>query len=297
MNKKRLALVLLALTVIGLGMLVRYMAKSGDPFWVGAQWVFWIVVAVRLAIGVRRGLKLFRAQTAAEGVTLKSMDGLTVAAMPAWMRGYYAVEKKVYGGFWRALTRKPLAAAPGFSAVNGPRGPLVRALILLALALLLALPFGAPYVLPELRFGLLASLFACAPLLYALVWLVGMRRALRESRHSVSAEALVLDLGIRASAAIPSARIVRCGTLLVPFAQYRSMHQFDASEVWTVSPMETANVLVTLDAVLALDTLWFGYPKQVSTKYIALYVDEPHAFVDALSAVIPVDTSSTRLRA
>ncbi|MES3024401.1 MAG: hypothetical protein V4857_22765 [Pseudomonadota bacterium] len=297
MNKKRIALAILALGVVSLGLFIRYKAKGGDPFWIAAGWVLTAVVVLRVGLALRRGLKLFRAQTAAGGVTLQSIDKLTASAMQPWMRGYYTIEKKVYGGFWRTLTRKPLAAASGFALADGPRGPLVRAGLLLLISGLLGAPSGLAYLMPEMRLGLLAGVFYYGPVLYALVWVLGMRRVLRESAHRVTAEAVELDLGIRMVATIPAARIVRCGALLLPLAQYRAMHRIDAGQVWTVAPFERANVLISLDAVVALDTLWFGYPKTVGTQYIALYVDEPHAFVDALSALIPAGADEARLRA
>ncbi|PWF40363.1 hypothetical protein [Massilia glaciei] len=287
MNKKRLALLALALVVVGLGLFIRHKAKGGDPFWIAAGWLLTAVVVLRVGLALRRGLKLFRAQTAAEGVTLQGIDKLTTSAMPPWMRSYYTIEKKVYGGFWRALTRKPLAAAPGFTVANGPRGTLVRVGLLLGIAVLLCAPSGFGHLVPETRLGLLAGVLYYGPVLYALVWVIGMRRVLRESAHRVTADAVELDLGVRASATVAAARIVRCGALLVPLAQYRAMHQIDSNQVWTVAPLEKANVLISLDAVAALETVWFGYPKTVNTQHIALYVDEPHAFVDALSALIP----------
>ena len=267
-----------AVVVVALGYVVRHrIADTHAPLWIAAGWLLTAWVMLRLAMAFGRGYANFRAHTAS-GINLENMDALTVASVPSWSRGYYQIEKRAYRGAWRTITRQPLAPVGEFSVAGGPNGQR-RAAGLLMLVLACAV-LGAVY-LPGLVTTFWPRLFAFAgggcSLLYAAIWIVGERRSLKEGGHCITGDALILDLGIRCAGAVALDSIAACG-VIEPGAD-----AIPAGDVWTVSPAERANVLITLDGATALSITSLGSPRQISKGCIALYVDQPRAFAHAVT--------------
>jgi hypothetical protein len=267
--------------VVGLGYVVRHkVAETHAPVWIAAGWLLSAWVVLRLAMAIKRGHALFRAHTAT-GINLENMDSLTTASIQPWARGYYQIEKKAYRGAWRTITRKPLTPAGEFSVAGGPNGKRRAAGLLLLVLACSAL--GAVY-LPGLVTAFWPRLLAFAgagyAALYAAIWIIGERRSLKEGGHRITRDALILDLGIRCAGAVALGSIAAC-SVIEPGAD-----GIAASDVWTVSPGERANVLIALNGVTTLAITSFGSPKDVSKRFIALYVDQHAAFADAVTQAI-----------
>lgn len=280
MNAKRARIiknVLQAAVVVGLGYLVRHqVAATHAPGWIAASWLLTAWVVLRLGMALKRGLATARQHTAG-GVTVDSVDQVVAASLQPWSRGAYQMEKLVYRGAWRSLTRAPLARAGEFS-VDGARagGALAAGVLVLVIAAALAC---ALWVAPLLAgFWPRALTFAAAVLTipYALVWFFGERRTLREGGHRVTRAQVLFNVGVRCSGAVALGAIVACG------AFDARARQIDRGELWTVSPGAAANVLIELAAPTTLSVTAFGWPRDVDKRYIAVYVDQPAAFVDAI---------------
>jgi hypothetical protein len=123
-------------------------------------------------------------------------------------------------------------------------------------------------------------------MLYALIWIVGERRSLAQGGHRITGDELILDLGIRGAGTVALASIAAC-RMPEPGA-----HASSASDVWTLSPGERPNILIELTGMTTLAVTSFGYPRSVSRSFIALYVDQPDAFAEAVTRAI-----SDRVRA
>jgi hypothetical protein len=260
--------------VVGLGYLVRHkVAETGSPVWVAAGWLLTAWVVLRIGVAIWRGFATFRAHTQS-GVNLQNLDKLTTASMQPWMRGYYQMEKQAYMGFWRTVTAKPVAAAGDFSVAGGPKGRVAATALLLLVA---ACAVVGAVVLPDMVTSFWSRLFAFAgagyALLYAAIWIIGDRRALKEGGHSFTPDQLILDLGLRCSGAVALSSIV---------ASSRA-EGVAGSEAWIVSPGEKTNVLIELDTLTALAITAFGSPREVGKRFIALYVDRTGEFVAALA--------------
>lgn len=266
-----------AVAVVGLGYLVKQkIAATHDIAWVAAGWLLTAWVVLRLVMAFKRGYATFRTHTTT-GVNLESIDQLTTAAMEPWMRGHYAMEKKAYRGVWRTITGKTLVPAGEFSVAGGPNSKIFRGVLMLTVAILAAL---CAVFLPDLVSGFKSQLFvfggAGATLLYAAIWIIGARRNLKEGGHRIADGHLILDLGLRCSGAIALDSIAKCSLLT-------GQHTSSAADAWTVSPGEKPNVLITLKEITLLHITAFGSPRDISKKFVALYVDRPAAFVDAVS--------------
>ena len=270
--------VIQASVVIGIGALVRIKtADTHAPVWIAAGWLLSAWVVLRVGMGLRRGYTKLRAHTVT-GISLDNIDKLTAASMQPWARGYYQMEKRVYRETWRAVTGKPLAPAGDFSVAGGRRGKLRSALLLL---LVLASAVSAGVFLPAMVTAFWPRVFAYAgagsAVLYALIWIVGERRSLAQGGHRLTADELVLDLGIRGAGTVALASIAACRAL-IPGARAGS-----ADEVWTLSPGERTNVFIELTDTTTLAVTSFGYPRSISRRFIALYVDQPDAFAAAVT--------------
>jgi hypothetical protein len=140
---------------------------------------------------------------------------------------------------------------------------------------------AATIYLPPLATGFWPRLWAFAgsifTALYAAIWIVGDRRNLKEGGHRITNDALIVDLGIRCSGVIALDSIAACRKL-----EQGERHSA-ASDAWIVSPGEAANVLIELDGMTTLEIMTWGWPRQVSKRFVALYVDEPDLFVHAVS--------------
>ena len=267
-----------AIVVVGAGYIVRHkIAETHALMWIAAGWLLTAWVVVRIALAFRQSYAKFRAHTAT-GITLENIDQLTTASMHPWARGYYMMEKRVYRGAWRTVIGKPLAPAGEFSVAGGSRGKLLATGLLLLVVVCAAL--GA-LVVPGLATAFWPRMFSFAAVigiaLYAAIWIVGIRRNLKEGGHRITQDELILDLGIRCSGAVALDNIASC-SLLEP-----GMKRIAISEVWKVSPGEPANVMIELMRATELAITSFGSPREISKRYIALYVDQPARFVDAVS--------------
>jgi len=266
----------MALVVIGLGLLVRErVASTHAAGWVAAGWALSALVVLRLALALRKGLSRVREHTAG-GVNLASLDAATTASMPSWIRGYYAMEKRAYRYSWRALTGAPVQAAGPFAVADGPLGG-KRTLSLLMSATLCAAAIG--YSLPHYLAGMWPQVAAHAGLtvayLYALVWIVGERRSLKEAGHAIAGDTLRLDIGLRGSATLPLASVASCVAI---GGRARRDH------VWRLTPGEKTNV--SLEVARPFEAVVRGNPCQVSAGRVVLYADDATTFVAAVTRAI-----------
>ena len=272
--------VIQATVVVGLGYLVRHMVAEthGAMVWVAAGWLLTAWIVLRLAVALKRGYANFRTHTES-GVSVDNLDKLTTASMPPWMRGHYAIEKEAYRGAWRTVTARPLAPAGEYSVAGGPNSAKVAAALLLLVAVIAVV---AAVFLPVLITGFRPRLLWFAGtgclLLYAVIWIVGGRRRLREGGHRMTDSELVLDAGMRCSGVVALDEIASC--------RVTGHRLAEDGELWTVSPGERPNVLIELKSVTAFDITSFGTPHAVSKRRIALYVDQPATFVGAVSRAI-----------
>ncbi len=278
-NKARIGkTVIQAVVVVGLGYLVRHKVAEtgGASVWVAAGWLLTAWVVLRLAMALKRGYANFRAHTQS-GVNIDSLDQLTTASMPPWSRGFYQMEKLAYRGAWRTVSARPLVPAGEFSVAGGPHSNLVWMAGLMLVAMLAAvvvtlLPLWISGFWPRVLWFAGAG-FA---LLYAEIWLLGWRRRLKEGGHRIARDQLILDAGMRGSGAVALRDIARCSVL------GGGVDQVADAQVWTISPGERPNVLIELTGETALAVTAFGSAREISKRRIALYVDQPAAFVEAV---------------
>jgi hypothetical protein len=272
--------VVLALLVIGLGMLVRErIVATGAIGWVAAGWAMTALVLLRVALALRRGVRNWR-RHAVGGVSLASIDAVSTATMPPWAQGWYAMEKQAYRYFWRALTGAAPRGAGPFTLAGGSQGGKRTACLVMMAALcggaigyFLSRHLAPGWPLAGAGAALLLAL------LYALVWIVGDRRSLREAGHAIDGAALVLDLGLRARASIALASLADC----VAIGGDGGAGDGHAP-VLRLTAGETANVALSVAA--PFEAVVHGTARTLAAGRIVLYVDDPAAFIGAVKHAI-----------
>lgn len=267
--------VALAAVIVALGYFVRHkVVETHAPVWTAAGWLLTAWAVLCFAAALKRGYARVKIHTR-DGVNIDSIDKLTTELAPIWSRGFYAIEKRAYKGFWHTLTRKPLTAAGPFTVAGGPIGARLAPLLLAMVGTCGALAFG---YLPDLVVGFWPRIFAFAgagyAVLYAAVWIVGDRRALKEGGHRITGDALIVDLGIRCAGTVATDRIACCSS---------AGGRLRGVDTWTVSPGEAPNVVIELAAPTSLQITAFGSPREIRVSFIALYVDQPDEFAAAVS--------------
>lgn len=265
-----------ALTIVGLGYLIRSHSGSGDHIgWTIAGWTLTALIVVRIGLALRRGRAALKAQ-GNQPVSIKSIEKATVSALPAWMQGWSRSEIRMYGGVWRALRCVPLAQDQRFTVWKGARSAWVSAITALMVAALAgaALVFLAGWS-TSLKSLLAGAVCIAGATLYLLVLLAGERRLLKETGHLVTDASLKLSLGVRFTADIALADVLSC----VELASF-------PARAFAVSPFETPNVLLTLRAGAVVGAERFGYAFKPGTPMLALYVDEPARFAGTVSAAV-----------
>lgn len=264
------------LAIVGAGYVIRSHSGSGEHIgWTIAGWALIAYVVVRLALALRRGRAALKAQ-GDQRVSVKTINNAAISAMPPWMQAWSRSEMKLYGGFWRAVRNVPLARDLRFTACRGPRSGMAFGVVMLAVvsvaAAALVLLAGWSTSQKSLWIGV-----ACiaGPALYLLIMLTGERRVLKETGHAVTEDHLALALGVRFTAAVALADVQACAQLCG-----------SSAGALVVSPFEAPNVLLTLRAGGLVDAERFGYAFKPGASTLALYVDEPARFVDAVGAAV-----------
>jgi hypothetical protein len=273
--------VVFAVVIVTAGIVIRQQNEGAHhPGWTIALWALSAWVVLRIGLGLKRGHALLR-EHAADGLSLKSVDNITTASMPESVRGAYGLEKRMYAAAWRALTRKPVPRRAEFSVSAGARS---ASMLRLGVAAVLALSAAGALALVQADLSTRTLVLLCTGLgflaLYLLAWLIGSRRLLHESGHDISLDFLGLDLGIRASGAVPMTAILRARTA-------SGINELPPDDVWTLAPFDAPNVLVELDGVVSIEAQRFGYPVTLRKRFIALYVDEPARFLSAIAHALP----------
>ncbi|MDB5960016.1 MAG: hypothetical protein JWP59_1310 [Massilia sp.] len=276
-NTKRLAgTVVKALVVLAAGWLIKERsAATHAAGWVAAGWVLSAIVVVKLALLLRKAVRVGR-QHAAKGVSLASMDAAATASMAPWMQGWYAMEKRAYRYSWRVLTGAPVQAAGPFGVAGGVNsGKRTVSLLMSATLCTAAIGYSLPRYFSPLwpLVGAYAALLAA--FLYALVWIVGERRSLKEGGHRIAGGALLLDVGLRASASIDLSSIAACVAI---GGRARRDH------VWRFSPGEKTNVALEIDRPFHAVVL--GTPRTLPAGRVVLYADDPASFVAAVNRAV-----------
>jgi hypothetical protein len=284
-NARKLLQLLVGLSLLAAGWWIKERGAATHAVeWVAAGWAMSALVLLRAALALRRGVKKVRQHTAA-GINLQSADALVVDAMPGWLRGFYAMEKRAYRYSGRALTRQPMPESSRYGVANGPQGKMRTAslsltVILCGAALATAVPRHFSTFWPLLG----AATALLVAVLYALVWIVGGRRALREGGHLIADGQLLLDTGLRASAAIQLNNIDDC---VAVGGHARS------DGAWHMTLGEQANAALELTGV-PFDATVLGSAQVLEARRVLLYVDDPVAFIAGVKHAVVMARRAAR---
>lgn len=187
---------------------------------------------------------------------------------------------------WRALLRRPIPT-PGVNAITFTRSSSHGNLALaLGLATLVEMP--AVHILMHHVWGAAALPWHAVSVglhIYALLWLAGDVRWLRETSHQATAAGLHLHLGGRMRVLVPWSSIQDARVESLPaFAPYARMGRAREHGMVKMTPLESPNVVLQLSEPVDVVTL-VGTRRGVTR--LRLFVDEPATLVTLVRASMP----------
>lgn len=222
-----------------------------------------VAVITSVILAVRRGLSLERAVT---------------ERLPPVVREVLGTEIRLVVSAVSALARRPARRPEGWFSTLERSG---SGFIIPVAILLCAVELGAVHSLIAFKWpGAWAAHAVLAALTgYTLVWLVGDRRAMRNTGHRLEGANLILELGARFQAEVPLDQVEKV-VRLHGEADLRRVQPRKGQNP-RATPFDTPNVHLCFRAPVTART-YFGLRRSV--QHLDLYVDEPDAFAAAVSA-------------
>lgn len=263
--------VLIGLALTGLALRVAEVPIGG--------WLLAPLVAVELAIGLMVTRALVAGwRSAADARWWARLEASLAARLSPTLARLAVSEVRLVWAALRALTRRPVPPAEGFTATRSSSWRVVAgALLLVALGEAVAVHALIEVFWPDASaavHGILGAVHG-----YGILWLLGDARLMTESSHRITDGGLHLDLGLRWSGLLPRARIteVIAGEVAEPD---RLLGEKRPVGTVAVTPLETPNVTLRLDAPVTLRGL-FGVEREA--REVLVYVDDPAGFVAAVT--------------
>jgi len=272
-------------------------AAVGRRYFIGT-----LGLAFAMAAAVLFAIKVIQGGGAAAGRigAAYGRSGLTLALwkelFPPWILGFALTECLIYKEFvYRLLNLRPPSAAAMERAPDGKRfsidgGDLSTLLVPLAIIGMISdVPLSQVIISawrPE--HTLFVHLIVFAVSLWGFIWIIGDRGAVRGSNHVLNREELFLAVGFRWMSNVPLHAIKHCSALHGKPKEWLASSSIDRNEVWSVTPIDSPNVLVELD-INALDGM--GIKRMGNCvplrRYLALYFDAPGEFIRDMAALKP----------
>jgi hypothetical protein len=197
----------------------------------------------------------------------RRVEELLGELLPPGVRAVALMELRLMRGAVVAVARRPVRRPEGTFTTLERSG---SGFILPMFAMLTAAEMGAVHALIAGRWpgawGVHAALAGLNA--YGFLWLLGDRRAMRETGHRVEGRALVLELGLRFQARFPLGMVQKALRLRGPARHTR------------VTPFDPPNVHLCLTGPVEYRT-YFGLRRR--TQHLDLYVDEPERFLAAVA--------------
>ena len=120
--------------------------------------------------------------------------------------------------------------------------------------------------------------------LLGLVWLIGDQRAVRKNRHIVSDAFVLFRVGYRLEAKVMTSSLRDAKLLLSERGNAAKELGCDSKDVTHITPFDFANVAIELTTPSS-DFISRWGRKTLVTKYLCIYVDDPHNFVREINSI------------
>lgn len=207
-----------------------------------------LVIVMKDLLDAPAAIRRAKASRQHGGNWMQFLAALLPPELPAVLR----LERTMWAGCWQWLTRKtPAAPTQGRAFGFWDKGSYRTIFIVVLLALATEVPFSALMVIlmaPDAHTRTLVHGIMLMLTMYSMVWLLGDRYWVKNSRHVLTADALHLQLGSRSTGVIPYAAICSCEKFAADDKQ-PSWKKFDYPENSVViTPFDKPNLLIRLHA-------------------------------------------------
>jgi hypothetical protein len=212
---------------------------------------------------------------------------ILAALLPPELVGLLKLDRLMWVGCLHRLRRRPQAASPdGVALTYLQRGAYGTASAIAFVMVFIELPLDAMIVnlfVKDPDHLLVVHVLCAAAALYTLAWVIGDRWHLGAGRHVLTADALHLDVGVRASGVLPLASIERMETVNEPLTAWRRKHGAGRGATLVVTPFDKPNCVLVLKPEAELGILHWQVRKRVP-QYVFLYLDRPELLAARLRA-------------
>lgn len=246
-----------------------------------------IYTVVKLVIIFKKMIKTFNSMPKDQPFNVRITDAMVGHKLSPYLRS----EIQIYSTFSRAIMLRPIHPNGGYSGIKGARYSAVFPLAILVAVIdipIMGLIIRSIVHDEAFRIYIEAGLLFIS--VYALVWIIGDRRAMLEMNHSVNAEFLVLRLGVRESGSIPTKFIKSAITVSSmidgSFSRWKDESNVRDTELWQLTPLDSPNLIIQLNGNINLKMDKFGYRKNISPRYVCLYVDENSEFCSEINSCL-----------
>lgn len=212
---------------------------------------------------------------------------IVAALLPPELARMLKLDRLMWIGCLHRFQRRSRAALPdGVALTYLHRGAYGTASAIALVMVFIELPLDAMIVhlfVKDPSRLLVIHLLCAAAALYTLVWVIGDRWHLGAGRHVLTADALHLDVGVRASGVLPLAAIERMESVGEPLPDWRRKHGVGRLETLLVTPFDKPNCVLVLKPEADTAILHWQVRRRVP-KYLFLYLDRPELLAARLRA-------------
>lgn len=265
----------LILRVMAIGSFVLIVVR-----WLGVPIPHFAVVAGWVALGIKTLIKL------AELMTLWVRRDTKDSQKPARFNAYKAIantELRIYRWFidsWKI----PPELNGGYSFRKGPIYDMLVYVVWFSFIIEIPFMMLVMHLVPTFkRYALIVDACAVIIAIYAIVLFRADRFAVRQTSHRITADDLVISMGMRVDGSIALHDIV--DVAIVPartWTERVKAWRLAGHGVAKVSPLDKPNVVLEVVEGRALLTWMHGMT--TAPRYIGLYLDEPLRFITELQA-------------
>lgn len=209
------------------------------------------------------------------------------ALLPPELVGMLKLDRLMWAGCLHRLQRRPQAALPdGVPLTYLNRGAYGTASAIAFVMVFIELPLDAMIVqlfVKDPSHLLVVHLLCAAAALYTLAWVLGDRWHIGAGRHVLTADALHLHVGVRASGVLPLDAIERMEPVDEALPAWRRKHGVARLDTLLVTPFDKPDCVLVLKPDAEVGILHWQVQKRMP-KYVFLYLDRPELLAARLRA-------------
>jgi hypothetical protein len=218
-------------------------------------------------------------------LALRDWTGTVIAWLPPELVGLLRLDAQMRCGCLAWICRRPQAPLPEGQVLTClEQGSYRTAFVIVLLATLFEMPLDAliaSLFLHDAHKTMLLHGLMLAGALSTLVWALGDRWHMGRGCHVLTSNSLEVRVGARTHGSIPLHTVRGCERLAEPAASWCRRHGIGRHATLLASPLDKPNTVLILDEDSPVRLTHLGL-ERTGLRAVFLYLDRPHALIDAL---------------